>query len=154
MPCLISNAMMNIFVSSLVLFSTYFILSFFLSAKFKYIPKQTSRTISACIIYFIFDIILIFAYLNPPINLLHISSFNIRILLICIINCYSGGFVFEPKFKNIYHNNKLFMVLFLNNIIIMFCNNFISNSFMLYINVTFAIIQTILSLLLLHSIKE
>ena len=109
-----------------------------------------------CISYFIFDLIFISSFFitkNIP-ELLYISNFNIRTLLICIIHCYSSGFVEKPMFKNTLHRSKLFMLLFANNITLVICGILIDIPFMFYVHIAFAVLETILSILILKSLKS
>lgn len=148
--------MLFLFFSSLIIFLIDLISPIVLRKRFNINSRHTARTISICISYLLFDLTLILSFfITKEISeLLYISSFNIRTLLICIVYCYSGGFVFESVFKNIYHKNKLFMFLFINNAIISFCTIFINNPFMFYVHIAFAILQTIVSILIFKSIKS
>lgn len=126
-----------------------------LRTKFKRVSKQTLHTVALCVVYLIYDLVLIFSYWNTKsiIGLLDISSFNARIILISAIDCYSHGFVEGHKLKNIYHDNKLFMIGFISNIIVVLCNHYVGGSFVVYINIVFAVLQAIISILIIKSVK-
>ena len=147
--------MLFLLTSSLILFWLYFILAIIIRKKNNTYSKYIANSVSVCISYIIFDLILISSFFitKEVSELLYISSFIIRTLFICIIHCYSSGFI-EHSFKNIFHKDKFFMFLFINNGIITLCDILVNSPFMFYLHIVFAILQTILSILILKSRKS
>ena len=149
------KVMLFLLISSLILFWLYSILAIIIRKKNNTDSKYIANSVSICISYIIFDLILISSFFitKEVSELLYISSFIIRTLFICITHCYSSGFI-ERSFKNIFHKDKFFMFLFINNGIITLCDILVNSPFMFYLHIVFAILQTILSILILKSRKS
>lgn len=149
------KVMLFLLISSLILFWLYPILAIIIRKKNNTDSKYIANSVSICISYIIFDLILISSFfITKEISeLLYISSFITRTLFICITHCYSSGFI-ERSFKNIFHKDKFFMFLFINNGIITLCDILVNSPFMFYLHIVFAILQTILAILILKSRKS